>query len=81
MSLINNYSLFRLTNDEIIKLFPIKLGKENNEKILETLFYGRNNLSKISRNVLKLYKKKNKQANKTISIGAWRHNNEYPNIF
>jgi hypothetical protein len=70
MSLINNYSLFRLTNDEIIKLFPIKLGKENNEKILETLFYGRNNLSKISRNVLKLYKKKNKQANKTISIGA-----------
>jgi hypothetical protein len=37
--LIDDYSLFGATDDEIIQMLSIKLGKENNEKISETLFY------------------------------------------
>jgi len=39
VSLINDYSLFGASDDELIKMLSIKLGKENNEKISETLFY------------------------------------------
>jgi hypothetical protein len=39
ISLINDYSLFGATDDEMIEMLSIKLGKENNEKISETLFY------------------------------------------
>jgi len=39
ISLINDFSLFGASDDEMIKMLPIKLGKENNEKISETLFY------------------------------------------
>jgi hypothetical protein len=39
VSLINDYSLFGATDEEMIKMLSIKLGKENNEKISETLFY------------------------------------------
>jgi hypothetical protein len=39
VSLINDYSLFEDTEDEMIKMLSIKIGKENNEKISETLFY------------------------------------------
>jgi hypothetical protein len=37
VSLINDYTLFGATNDEMIKMLSIKIGKENNEKISETL--------------------------------------------
>ena len=39
ISLINDYSLFGATDDEMIKMLSKKIGKENNEKISETLFY------------------------------------------
>ena len=39
ISLINDFSLFGASDDEMIKMLSIKLGKENNEKISETLFY------------------------------------------
>jgi len=39
VSLINDYSLFGSTDDEMIKMLSVKLGKLNNEKISETLFY------------------------------------------
>ena len=39
VSLINDYSLFGATDEEMIKMMSIKIGKENNEKISETLFY------------------------------------------
>jgi hypothetical protein len=39
VSLINDYSTFGTTDEEMIKMLSIKLGKENNEKISETLFY------------------------------------------
>jgi len=39
ISLINDYSLFGATDDEMITMLSLKLGKENNEKISETLFY------------------------------------------
>ena len=39
ISLINDYSLFGATDEEMIDMLSIKLGKENNEKISETLFY------------------------------------------
>jgi hypothetical protein len=39
VSLINDYSLFGATDDEMIKMLSIKIGKENNEIISETLFY------------------------------------------
>jgi hypothetical protein len=38
-SLINDYSLFGASDDEMIKMLSIKIGKKNNEKISETLFY------------------------------------------
>jgi len=37
VSLINDYSLFGATDDEVITILSLKLGKENNEKISETL--------------------------------------------
>ena len=37
ISLINDYSLIKVTDNEMIKTLSIKLGKENNEKISETL--------------------------------------------
>jgi hypothetical protein len=39
ISLINDYSLFGGTDDEMIQMLSVKLGKENNEKISETPFY------------------------------------------
>ena len=39
VSLINDYSLFGATDNEMIKMLSLKIGKENNEKISETLFY------------------------------------------
>ena len=39
VSLINDYTLFGATDDEMIQMLSIKLGKENNQKISETLFY------------------------------------------
>jgi len=39
VSLINDYSLFGSTDDEMIDMLSVKLGKLNNEKISETLFY------------------------------------------
>ena len=39
ISLINDYTLFGATDDEMITMLSLKLGKENNEKISETLFY------------------------------------------
>ncbi len=39
VSLINDYPLFGATDDDMIKMLSIKIGKENNEKISETLFY------------------------------------------
>jgi len=39
VSLINDYSLFGSTDDEMIKMLSVKLRKLNNEKISETLFY------------------------------------------
>src|SRR3954451_11158791 len=38
ISLINDYSLFGATDEEMIRMLSLKLGKENNEKISETLF-------------------------------------------
>lgn len=39
VSLINDYSIFGTSDDEMIKVLSAKIGKENNEKISETLFY------------------------------------------
>src|SRR6476469_25886 len=39
VSLINDYSFFGATDSEMIDMLSLKLGKENNEKISETLFY------------------------------------------
>ena len=39
VSLINDYSLFGSTDDEMIDMLSVKLGKLNNEKISETLLY------------------------------------------
>ncbi len=39
VSLINDYSLFGATDDEMIHMLSKKIGKEDNEKISETLFY------------------------------------------
>ena len=39
ISLIHDYSLFGATDDEMIRMLSLKLGKENNEKISDTLFY------------------------------------------
>ncbi|MGN6346854.1 MAG: hypothetical protein ACTHKF_07130 [Candidatus Nitrosocosmicus sp.] len=39
ISLINDYSLFGATDNEMIDMLSIKLGKENDEKISEILFY------------------------------------------
>ena len=39
ISFINEFSLFGASDDEMIKMISTKLGKENNEKISETLFY------------------------------------------
>jgi hypothetical protein len=39
ISLINDYSLFGATDDEIIRMLSLKLGKDNSEKISESLFY------------------------------------------
>src|SRR4051794_9290127 len=39
VSLINDYSLFGATDNEMIDMLSLKIGKENNEKISETLFY------------------------------------------
>jgi len=39
ISLINDYSLFGATDDEMIGMLSKKIGKQNNEKISETLFY------------------------------------------
>ena len=39
VSLINDYSFFGATDSEMIDMLSLKIGKENNEKISETLFY------------------------------------------
>jgi hypothetical protein len=39
ISLINDYSLFGASDDEMIRMLSLKLGKDNNKKISETLFY------------------------------------------
>ena len=39
ISIINDYSLFGATDDEIIIMLSKKIGKENNENVSETLFY------------------------------------------
>ena len=39
ISLINEYSLFGATDDEMITILSLKIGKENKEKISKTLFY------------------------------------------
>ncbi len=44
VSLINDYSLFGDSDDEMIEMLSKKIGKENNEKISETLFYRLKNL-------------------------------------
>ena len=43
-SLNNDYSLFGDSDDEMIEMLSKKIGKENNEKISETLFYRLKNL-------------------------------------
>jgi hypothetical protein len=37
ISLINDYSLFGANDDEMIRMLSLKLGKDNSEKISETL--------------------------------------------
>lgn len=39
VSLINDYALFGNSDNEMIQMLDVKLGKENNEKISETLFH------------------------------------------
>jgi len=39
ISLINDYSLFGASDDEMIRMLSLKLGKDNSEKISKTLFY------------------------------------------
>jgi hypothetical protein len=39
ISLINDCSLFGALDDEMIRMLSLKLGKDNSEKISETLFY------------------------------------------
>jgi hypothetical protein len=39
VSLINDYSLFGACDYEMIEMLSVKLGKQTNEKISETLFY------------------------------------------
>ena len=39
ISLINDYSLFDASDNGMIDMLSVKLGKESNEKISETLFY------------------------------------------
>jgi hypothetical protein len=39
ISLINDYSLFGAIDDETVDMLSVKVGKENKEKMSETLFY------------------------------------------
>ena len=39
ISLIDDYSIFGASDNEMIQMLSEKKGKENNEKISETLFY------------------------------------------